>query len=532
MVLRLVTGGDAGEAEQDRAEALVARLKTLGQAPSGGHGGAVGLPPGPALGSKAMTTEIGTLWGAALLRDVHFADWAGHPAAVAVSQAVASLPSRPGPRAIPDRGEIPFADATLGAGQGPYVSQFLLVGTGARPAARGWADGGSVGTGGAQDDGPGAGIVRYGAQCLHQRITGYLARLDHGTDWTGRRAAAGAILGPAAFECHPRFVATPRDLASFVDLGAPHQAFLTALHLILDAGTPLDGGLSLAGDAVGPADIEALVLGAAARAVDVLPRLPDDGRATPSELAAGLALARAGDQGRRLGERREAFAAMAAALEPSGLPERIAAHNAYQNRLWSPRDGRGDLGPLAPEDNVLLPLATTRDAPDRGTRLAHAAAAGACATVLKACFEMFEPDPVTGRPRARPLTGAGAMLPCAYEADPDDPTHLRPVAGAALSLQGEIDKLAANLAAARCFAGQAAPSETRAALRLGERLAVAMLRDRLGGAPAAMRFTSFDGDHLTIAATPGTEGARVLVRDAAGHGGSAETLQAWWTRQD
>jgi hypothetical protein len=89
---------------------------------------------------------------------------------------------------------------------------------------------------------------------------------------------------------------------------------------------------------------------------------------------------------------------------------------------------------------------------------AHAVNAGACTTVLKAFFDedFIIPDPV--------------------EATADG-TRLEPWHGEALTLGGEIDKLAANIALARDAAGVHFRSDSIRGLRLGEAAAVGLLTD-------------------------------------------------------
>jgi hypothetical protein len=125
----------------------------------------------------------------------------------------------------------------------------------------------------------------------------------------------------------------------------------------------------------------------------------------------------------------------------------------------------------------------------------HATVAGACVTVLKALFDGSAPitapvdvvvDPATGQDR------------------------LRPYRGDALSVGGELDKLASNIALARNIAGVHWRSDATASLRLGEQVATDLLRAHAAALPefgdgeAVFTFRRFDG---------GTEVVRSGVRE-------------------
>ena len=89
----------------------------------------------------------------------------------------------------------------------------------------------------------------------------------------------------------------------------------------------------------------------------------------------------------------------------------------------------------------------------------QAVIAGACATVLKAAFDesFVVPEPVVAAP---------------------DGTRLLPWTGEALTVGGELDKLAANIAIGRNFAGIHWRSDATAGLALGEAVALAVLTEQ------------------------------------------------------
>ncbi|PWJ21733.1 hypothetical protein [Jannaschia seohaensis] len=512
MTLRLVSDrGPApdGARDEEAAGARAPQLHALGGVLS---------QSGVAPSSESAISDMAALYGAGLLRDCEFAQWGTDPQVAALARMMPGDPDGVAPDSLL-RGRMD------GARQGPYVSQLLLIGGGVE------RDGGID----PREAGAGvrSGLVSYGTQRLSQHVAGYLSRLDYGTDWAGwqnARDRRGAVT--PRLERFAHFVATPRDLVSRVCLDAPFQAPLTACLVLLEAGIPLGAGLSGSGAAsdadapFGPSHILSLVTEAASRAARAARTDRHDRRSLgPQALAAGLALAWSGDRDRALGMAGEGFSRMAEVLSERGLLQRVAAHNAYQNALWP---DRGALGPLGEETNALLPMAH----PSATRGIAPALAAGACVTILKACFEMFDRPGPAPLGALRALTGPDAPLSCAWQTCPENPQDLRPVAAAPLMLLGELDKLAANLAMGCVFAGDATPEAAHAALRQGERIAVRLLTEEAAASPwpTTMRLTSFDGDGLTIKAAPARDDPPVTIWNEDGAGG-ADALRAWWTRQ-
>ncbi|QMS87427.1 vanadium-dependent haloperoxidase [Nostoc edaphicum CCNP1411] len=109
--------------------------------------------------------------------------------------------------------------------------------------------------------------------------------------------------------------------------------------------------------------------------------------------------------------------------------------------------------------------------------------AGASVTILKA---LFDGDYVIPNP----------VIP-----DPNDPTKLIPYQGPPLTVEGELNKLAANIGLGRNSAGIHWRTDAAASLALGEAIAIGILRDEkltfretFGG----FTFTKFDGTKITI----------------------------------
>ena len=113
----------------------------------------------------------------------------------------------------------------------------------------------------------------------------------------------------------------------------------------------------------------------------------------------------------------------------------------------------------------------------------HATTIGANITVLKACFDedFVIPDPVMPN---------------------SDGTELEDYEGPDLTVGGELNKLASNIAYGRNIAGVHFRSDAQAGMRLGEAVAVEVLRDMkdtyVKGDFGGFFFTNFDGEVVEI----------------------------------
>ena len=116
---------------------------------------------------------------------------------------------------------------------------------------------------------------------------------------------------------------------------------------------------------------------------------------------------------------------------------------------------------------------------------AHATIAGACATVLKWFFNETTPisNPVVASADGTttvPYTGSDAGQ---------------------MTVGGEINKLASNIALARMFAGVHWRTDYTEGLLLGEQGAISVLRDQrnlYNESFTSFTFTQFDGTQITI----------------------------------
>ena len=133
--------------------------------------------------------------------------------------------------------------------------------------------------------------------------------------------------------------------------------------------------------------------------------------------------------------------------------------------------------------SYLLPVAFPEGSPTHPSYTAgHATVAGACVTILKALFDetFVIPNPV---------------VPTA------DGLALEPYSGPPLTVRGELNKLASNVATGRNIAGVHWRSDAMESLSAGEALAISILRDQRGCYNEAFNgftFTKFDGTTVTV----------------------------------
>nr|HRC87314.1 phosphoesterase [Thermoanaerobaculia bacterium] len=111
----------------------------------------------------------------------------------------------------------------------------------------------------------------------------------------------------------------------------------------------------------------------------------------------------------------------------------------------------------------------------------HGTVAGACVTILKALFDesFVIPNPV--------VPSADGLRLVAYNGPP-------------LTVGGELNKIASNIGTGRNIAGVHWRTDAIESLRLGERVAMAVLRDTKASnhENGSYTFTRFDGSRVTI----------------------------------
>ncbi|MEM1131984.1 MAG: bromoperoxidase [Pseudomonadota bacterium] len=548
----------------------------------GPDAGAVGMAPAPRVASSELVAEMAEVYAMAILRDVPFSEIAkgkgetiqGTNAELDGDQAaqlLSGLPyftgtnvrsSTPG-RTInglngyernrlesrnlsgPITPEMLFRGSTPGSQIGPYISQFMLAGNDSR-----------AGTVSGTPSFPGRdarfdaedGFIVYGTQIVDQRSVVHKAGIDHMTGWNHwLDVNNGANLGSGnSWEEDRRFITTPRDLASYVHFDALYQAYLNAALLLLSANVPTSRGFPepspsgrrTAFATFGGPHILSLVTEVATRCLKAVRRQKFNyhRRARPEALAARLALAYGVDSmdlANILGLSADDYSAAVDEL-PEDLKKAVIDHNKQQNsaaviaerRIKCANLGRPDAFSSKAawaKSNLLLPMAFPEGSPMHPAYGAgHATVAGGCVTMLKAFFDMYE-DERGEKERILDLDGQQSVF---------EPTNngrkLRRVNTGPLTIQGELDKLAANISIGRNMAGVHYFSDYYDSIRMGERITIGILLEQMPTYVEAveMMFESFDGDLITITG----EGGSAPSLSICSKGGDPVSPRDWWLR--
>lgn len=395
------------------------------------------ISPPPAFGSSIMAAEMIELYWQALLRDVPFSGYAEAPLVVSACRELSSLDAFSGPRdSATVTPSLLFRGMTEGDRHGPFVSQFLFS------------------------------TVPQGAYRVEQRCRFPLSGIDYLTtfeDWIndqrGLAPSRDLSLGPT-----PRYIVSGRDLAYYVYRDFTFQAFLNAALILLSFGSQyterspyLVRGCPLGPHSLRMAGESGFVTFGAPHVLEAV--------AVVSALALQACWRQKWLLHRRL--RPEVYAQRVNACRHANADYDIPQHLTQAEALK-----------FMASPSALLPMAYPDGSPAHPAFPgAHATVSGACATVLKAFFR------------------TDIAFPAAVEPTSDG-LDLMPFTGPALSVGGELDKLASNIALGRNFGGVHYRSDSTAGLLLGERVAIAYLEDLLGCAPepfSGFAFNTFDG---------------------------------------
>ena len=572
------------------------QLKWRGwESPRAGHvyelqgpdSGAVGMAPAPRVGSSELAAEMAEVYGLALLRDVRFTDIAkgqGNKICAGDKEQQAELSaqeildelncmpyftlnnvvsSTPGQidenglnrfehnrRSARTDGKVDelltlqtiFRGSAQGAEVGPYISQFMLVGSTSRfPGNYNFKEG----------------LINYGTQVINQKVDVHKGCLDYMTDWSSwLDVQNGADFGGLdLFEQQRRFITTPRDLATYVHYDALYQAYLNACLILLGDSAqiskgfpePSIGGKRAAFATYGGPHILSLVTEVATRCLKAVRRQKFNyhRRARPEAMGGRLTLVglnKGAGSEHHLGCGAAAFEKLYNEI-PADILKQVAEHNTKQNsksmqtmRKFEceqpvyPKNCKTHLamGSKFSKDNIntnnfLLPMAFPEGSPMHPAYGAgHATVAGGCVTMLKAFFEMFDYE--SGCEKRRIFKPGNDD----YYVPSDDGSQLQGKNDGELTIQGELNKLAANISIGRNMAGVHYYSDYYDSLRMGERVAVGILMEQ---APAygelmEVTFDSFDGDRICIQGEAGScPSLSILGKD-----GRPVRPEDWWLR--
>jgi hypothetical protein len=444
------------------------------------------MKPAPKVLSASTAAEMVELYWMGLLRDLSFSEFrndarieiAALDINTAYSQAVASnVVDDPGKLTLDDvpatiTPENVFRCGLPGENLGPPVSQFFLR------------------------------HIFYGAQCIDQRILPYKEGQDYLTDygtWISAQNLAKDTSGRGYGSSRPnrlaycRPILTMRDLATFVNQDALHQAYFNAALILSNEGYP-----SLLAD-TGPIHI-GLPYPSARQAGFVTFGGPHLLTLVSEVAARAMKVVWHQKWQIHLRLRPEAYGGLVQ-MQLVGPPNKpvkayglnsIVLNSAALNEVKNKQQG-----------NCFLPIAFPSGSPNHPSYGAgHATVAGACVTILKAWFDgaALIKDPVD-------LIPAESYFPIDYPAyRPNAMQGLPPLLGTNLTVEGELNKLACNVALGRSMGGVHWRSDNTRSLRLGEEIAIVMLARELqdladkshGHQFPSFQFNSFNGKKVVI----------------------------------
>ena len=482
---------------------------------------AVTMPPAPALGSIELAYEMAEVYELALIHDVRLTELADGATDAAVLGAVTRLNNIPytvtGEAGRPRKNvggsltpQTLFRGSSPGVEVGPYLSQFMLIGND-QPG----------------DSGVAHGKIQYSALQIDQRVP-VAEPQNYLTDWnTWLQAQNGKKLrdNSCLFDStkNRRFITYPRDLATYVHDDALYEAYLNACLILLSMGTPFDPGFAkLSGQGelflnsldinltlslethrrqaggfalYGGPHILTLVTEVATRALKAVryQKFNNHLRLRPEALAARIY--RASDIESQFPIVGTKFSELATAIQPT-----VTAVETLNTSAGNPTS--------------LLPMAFQEGSPMHPSYGAgHATVAGACVTILKAFFdtnclfvrriveEKVECEgEVIKREKDLFRRYKEGDKPVQYTANHDGSSLVEEVDGTAqpfLTLEGELNKLAANISIGRNMAGVHYFSDYYDSLRMGEEVALGILEEQALSYPTdpfVLSVTTFDGE--------------------------------------
>jgi membrane-associated phospholipid phosphatase len=402
-------------------------------------------PAPPALASAEEAGEAIELYWMALLRDVNYDDYATHPLAAAAATELSAASVFNGPKNGAGRvtPQTLFRDTAPGCTTGPYLSQFNILNT------------------------------PFGAEYVVRQIRTFLPGNDQMTNFSEflNVQNGGVPSGSLSFDPVRRYIRNARDFAAFVHVDILFQAYFNACLILITPpdssdvgggiGCPLNPGnpyrnnrTQIGFGTFGAPAIKALMCEVASRALKAqwYQKWFVHRRLRPEEFGGVLHVQKSFGRYPGVLHRdilnsqavQQVHSATGSYLLPAAFPEGSPTHPSY---------GSG-----------------------------HATVAGACITILKALF-----DETFVIPHPKVVSSDGLTL--------------EDYNGPALTVGGELNKLASNVSQARNSAGVHWRSDAHGANRLGQAVAISILRDQRAGYNELFHgftFTGFDGETITI----------------------------------
>ncbi len=398
-------------------------------------------PPPPAFASKELAAEIAENYWMALLRDVPFTEYPANPVAAAAASDLTQFgPDFKGPKNAGGQvtPNLLFRGLTPGDKAGPLMSQFWYL------------------------------PCFFGANEINQKTRTVLGANNGGQDYmtdfnSWLNVQNGGSSASDIFDPTFRYMRNGRDLGQWVHIDVLFQGYFQAFLIIAGLGVPFDNGNPYRNSATqdgfgtfGGPHIATLLCEVSTRALKAV--------WNQKWLVH-----------RRL--RPEAFA---------GRVDRTAFHGAnypVHPEILNSINTASRLGGYLPAGNAFLPMAFPEGSPTHPAYGAgHATVAGACVTILKA---WFNESTVIQNPVIPDPTGLGLV----------------PYTGDTLTVGGELNKIASNVANGRNMAGVHWRSDATESLLLGEAIAISILKDQKACYNEVFNgfsLTKFDGTTITV----------------------------------
>lgn len=326
--------------------------------------------------------------------------------------------------------------------------------------------------------------IRYGTQTIDQREDPYRRGLNFLTEWKPWLHAQNTGKGPDGsdyphsnefspslyLEAPKRYISCMRDMARFVNKDALHQAYFNAALQLLNSGakwTPgspysdknqprRDAGFGTLG---GP-HILALVSEVASRALQTIwyQKWQRYLRLRPEAYAGALHV--------------QSIGAPGVGKKPYGLKATGTFGKVARDRIQLLNGGMLQ-GNKIVGGSLLLPMAFTAGSPAHPSYGAgHATVAGACVTVLKAFFQTLSDDNTFTPLALSTLSGFSTFVPGITVAGDGSLTGIQ---ASGMTIEGELNKLAQNVAMGRSMGGVHWRSDNTRSLILGEAMAAHVL---------------------------------------------------------
>ena len=489
----------------------------------------VTMPPAPELGSDQLTFEMAEVYWLALLRDTHFKNFQDGSGDELFSEAIRHLNSLLG-MPLPNWGQrnrrlvdkkltaqTIFRGTTDGDLIGPYLSQFLLIGSpGHEKNQKNVTDG----------------LIGYGALKIDQKLVPAREKLDHMTTWDvfidvqdGANVSGTDVFKKDDSEefFDKRFITFPRDLATYVHFDALYEAYLNACLILLDFKAPVDSGIRQLNDPLsdeakkaakpsksgkisgfalfGGPHILNLVTEASTRALKAVryQKFNVHCRLRPEALAGWMEAINSDNvpEIQAIDELSKTYDVLNTEQDGINLLDKIREHNREQNTAFFNNLRSYLINKDDKEATALLPMAFPEGSPMHPAYGAgHATVAGACVTMLKAFFDTnallvleqirddeqkiikeelkiitvkdYEKEKDKYAPVAYVSSSNGTCLENTYKDASVSP----------LTVGGELDKIAANISIGRNMAGVHYYTDYIDSLVMGEKIAIGILLEQ------------------------------------------------------